>query len=124
MTRVPAYVSLALSALVPLVLAGCGADSIVAVSAGSHSQSVTAAIGQEVDVTLGNVGPAIYTSPPAISSDAVTFLDVNVIPPYTPGGPTQRFRFKATAAGQAVITFSRVLESSVVATVVDTVQVR
>ena len=105
-------------------LVSCGTDSIVDVPANGGNRTITAAAGQEIDVTLGNVGPAIYLSPPAISSDAVTYLGVDVVPPYNPGGPTQRFRLRATHAGQAVVTFRRVLGDSLVSMIEDTVQVR
>ena len=75
-------------------------------------------------VTLGNVGPAEYASPPTVSSNVLSFLDVSVIPPFNPGGPTQQFRFRATSRGQAIITFRRMLDTSVVSKVVDTVNVR
>jgi hypothetical protein len=81
-------------------------------------------MGQEIEVTLGNVGPATYLGPPTISSSAVTYLGVDVVPPYTPGGPTQLFRLRATRTGQAIVTFRRVLGDSLVSVLEDTVQVR
>jgi hypothetical protein len=107
-----------------LTLCACTASGIVDVPADGRSQTIAAAIGQEVDVTLGNVGPAIYVSPPMISSGAVTYLGVEIVPPYTPGGPTQRFRFKATSAGLAILTFQRTLGESLISVVEDTVRVR
>ena len=89
----------------------------------SQSRTVQATVGQELRVTLGNVGPA-YESPPQISSQAISFLGVDVIPPFTPAGPTQQFRFKAVHPGVAAIHFRRVLGDSVVFTVDDTVVVR
>jgi hypothetical protein len=66
----------------------------------------------------------MYESSPVISSSAVTFLSVHVIPPYTPAGPTQRFRFKAVSAGQAMLNFRRTLSGALVSVVVDTIHVR
>jgi hypothetical protein len=34
-------------------------------------------------------------------------LNVSVLPPYTPGGPTQLFTFKAAGVGQATITIPK-----------------
>ena len=80
-------------------------------------------LGDELRVTLGNVGPGEYASP-TVSSNVLSFLGVSVIPPFNPGGPTQQFRFRATSRGQAIITFRRMLDTSVVSKVVDTVNVR
>jgi hypothetical protein len=115
-----------LGPLVPITVAlvvACGADRIVSVSADGQSRTVSVARGQEVRITLGNVGPAIYESPPQISSAAVTFLGVDVIPPFTPAGPTQQFRFHAVSTGQAVIHFRRLFGDSVVAMVDDTIKI-
>jgi hypothetical protein len=45
------------------------------------------------------------------------------VPPYNPGGPTQRFRFMAARTGEAVLTFRRMLGDSLVSVVEDTVWV-
>ena len=65
-----------------------------------------------------------YESPPRISSTALAFLGVEVIPPFTPAGPTQQFRFKAASAGTAVVHFRRLLGDSVVSFVEDSVRIR
>jgi hypothetical protein len=36
----------------------------------------------------------------------VVFVDVSIEGPPNPGGPTQRFRFRAASRGIAVVTFS------------------
>lgn len=107
-----------------LLLAACGADNVVGVRGDSENRTIVANRGEEIDIKLGNVGPATYASPPSVSSDALEYLGVDIVPPYTPGGPTQLFRFRAVASGQAVVTFHRVLQDSVVSTVQDTVRVR
>lgn len=110
----------------PLWLAlvvACAADGIVSVPPNSGSKSVSIAVGQELRITLGNVGPAKYESPPQISSSVLTFLRVDIIPPFTPGGPTQQFSFKAVRRGQAVVHFRRLLGDSLVSFVEDTVRV-
>lgn len=106
-----------------LVLAACSSDAIIGIPVDSRNQVVTAAVGQEIDVTLGNVGPGTYVSPPSISSNVVTFVDMLIVPPSTPDGPTQRFRFRTVAKGQAIIGFQRTLNDSVLAVVEDTVVV-
>jgi hypothetical protein len=105
-----------------LVVAACKSDAVVGVD--SRSQTISARVGQEVAVTLGNVGSAIYESPPMISTNIVTYLGVDVVPPYNPGGPTQRFRFKAISPGQVIISFRRTLAGALVSAVEDTIQVR
>jgi hypothetical protein len=47
-----------------------------------------------------------------------------VVPPFNPGGPTQRFHFRAVGAGQAVVDFRRMLGDSLISVVEDTIQVR
>ncbi len=107
-----------------LLLAACGSDNVVGVRGDDLVSKIVADRGQKIDIKLGNVGPAIYASPPSISSSALGYLGVEIVPPYTPGGPTQLFHFRAVASGEAVVTFQRVLQDSVVATVQDTVLVR
>lgn len=106
-----------------LVLVACNAGRIVNVSDDSRSRTVFAAVGQEIRIPLGNVGPALYESPPQMSSNAISFLGVDVIPPFNPGGPTQQFRFEAVRKGTAVIHFRRLLGDAVVFVVDDTVQI-
>lgn len=116
------YLVRARLALSALVLCACSAD-IVSVSP-DGAQTVAASPGQRINITLSNVGPAIYASPPMISSASVSYVGVEVVPPYNPAGPTQRFRFKAVSAGQAVIRFQRELGDAIVSVVEDTVRVR
>ena len=69
------------------------------------NETIELSIGQELDVTLGTVGPGSYDSLPSISTQAVRFLESAVVPPYVPAGPRQRFRLSANQSGLAVITF-------------------
>src|SRR3954466_2863418 len=115
----PRLVSLALS----LTLLGCS-DGIVSVPPDGGSRAIDALAGQEIDVTLGNVGPGEYQSPPSISSPSVEYLGVDVVPPFNPGGVTQRFRFRAARSGTAVVEFRRDVADAIVATVTDTIRVR
>jgi hypothetical protein len=74
-------------------------------------QSVSANLGDELDVKVWSIGPSSYGDP-VISSAAVQFLSVAVVPPYTPGGPTQLFSFRAAGVGQATITIPSVHDST------------
>jgi hypothetical protein len=69
--------------------------------------SVSAKLGDELDVKLSSIGPSSYGDP-VVSSSSVQYLNVSVVPPYGPGGPTQLFTFKAAAVGQATITIPKV----------------
>jgi hypothetical protein len=102
----------------------CGADRVVSVLPDGVSRTIAVAVGQELRITLGNVGPAQYESPPEISSSVLQFVDVEVIPPFNPGGPTQQFRFRAVSPGQAIVRFRQLLGDSVVSVVEDTVEIR
>src|ERR1043165_8589192 len=82
--------------------AACSGQGIVDVRF-QPSGTTWITLGDELRVTLGNVGPAEYASPPTVSSNVLSFLDVSVIPPFNPGGPTQQFRFRAASRGQAII---------------------
>lgn len=102
-----------------LSLLGCGAGPLEVEFEPSHSFTIS--VGRELDVTLGTVGPGAYASSPTISSSAIQFLDVQEVVPVVPAGPRQRFRFKAVAPGDAVITFHHTEGGS---TVEDTVHVQ
>lgn len=64
--------------------------------------TVSAMRGEELDVKLTNVGSYTFDNP-VLSSGAVRFDGVSIVPPYTPGGPTQLFRFTAAAPGGATL---------------------
>lgn len=106
------------------LVTACGGDTVVSASTDAVSRTFTAAVGQELRIALGNVGPATYESPPQISSSILSYVDVEVVPPFNPGGPTQEFRFKAVSPGRAIVRFRRVLGESVVSSVEDTVEIR
>ena len=99
---------------------GCGSDDLVTAN-GAPDRSLSLAPGQQLELTLQSIGPGGYISPPAISSPAVQFIDVVVVTPAVPAGVTQRFRFRAVAPGQAVVTLQHTGQS---AAVEDTINVR
>lgn len=100
-----------------MFLAGCSDDLVSAT--GAPDRSLSLAVGQTLDLTLQTVGPGEYTSPPLISSNSVRFLEVSLVTPAVPAGPTQRFRFRAEAPGHAVITFHHSGQSPTVEDTVD-----
>jgi hypothetical protein len=89
--------------IVALGLTGCGQAALEANGVPSHTLSITT--GRELEITLQTIGPGEYASPPVVSSTDVRFLDVRVVTPAVPAGPTQRFRFEAVGQGVAVIVF-------------------
>lgn len=103
---------------------GTTGPTTVDVPGDNVSRTVRLAPGSELRVVLGNVGPGTFEAPPMVSSPILRFLGDSVIPPYTPAGPTQQFRFVALGPGIAILHFRRVLENSVIAVVEDTVEVR
>jgi len=63
---------------------------------------VTVLNGTEIDITLQTIGPESYGSP-EITGPAVDFVS-EADSGFTPGGPTQLFRFDAVVSGQTHIT--------------------
>jgi hypothetical protein len=105
-----------------LIASACGGENPVSVSIkGSTSQSLNVPSGTQFTVTLQTIGPGEYGSPPTVSSGAVRFVDVSLVSPYVPAGPTQRFRFDARTRGKAIIVFQHTDNNR---TVEDTIDVR
>jgi hypothetical protein len=69
----------------------------------TESQTLVLRVGQELDLTVGTVGPGEYQAPPSISPPILRFVDASIVPPYVPAGPRQRFRFQAKAPGTALL---------------------
>jgi len=107
--------------LAVLTVVGCRGNPVAVSIVGSTSQSLTVPTGKQFTVTLQTIGPGEYSSPPAVSSAAVRFLDVAQASFAVPAGPTQRFRFEAASRGKAVIVFQHTGNNR---TVEDTVDVR
>lgn len=99
-----------------LVATACSADHLVSVEGGS--QRVSVAVGGLVDISLWDDGVGMYASPPDISAPVVEFVDVSIDVGsngiITPGGPSQRFRFRAVSRGTAIVTFSPLQNAPVV----------
>ena len=108
--------------LCTLLAISCSADRIVAFGQGEVSR-VEVSVGDQIEITLRAAALGAYASPPAISSSAVVFLDVMTPTedPVPPGGPAQRFRFRAVSTGTSMITFTPV---QIGPAAVDTIVVR
>jgi hypothetical protein len=90
------------------MFAACGGDEPTAVVGPDASGgSLTIFLGTTLEVTLGTVGPGSYAEQPDVTGVALEFIDVAIIPPFTPGGVRQRFRFGATSRGTARITIPK-----------------
>jgi len=116
-----ARTALAALAFVGALLGVACADHIVSVDAGTGSHGITVGVGDLVDIRLWGGALGVYVSPPTISGTAVEFMDVSIDGPPNPGGPTQRFRFRAASRGTAVVTFSPQQDARIV---VDTIVVQ
>ncbi len=101
-----------------LGLNGCGPGPFALTN--DSSRTISLDVGQELDLTLGTVGPGVYQTP-TISSDAVAFLGDSLVGPNSPAGPRQLFRFQGVAAGSAIIVLTH---SGAQPTITDTVVVR
>jgi|SRR5215831_17962820 len=92
-----------------LLITGCGSPSGPSsgnewrLGIGDNGRLLSVKPGDQIRVTLGTVGFGEYDEHPSVSSPAVVFVSVSVVPPFNPGGPTQLFEFRAVAAGHAVV---------------------
>ena len=66
-------------------------------------QSIVAALGDTIRLSVGTVGPGSFGLPVG-SGTTLTFIRSFAAPPYTPGGLHQQFVFLAAASGTADIT--------------------
>ena len=105
-------------ASVTFVLAACSANPLAVNS--DASQTLLLRVGQELDLTVGTVGPGSYQTP-TILGISVTFLGESIVGPSTPAGPQQLFRFRGVSAGQAIVVLTH---SGTEPTITDTVVVR
>lgn len=68
----------------------------------NNGQHARATVGQQIEITLGTVGPAQY-GVPLVSSTAVRLESTALNWPPNPGGPTFVYIFEAVAAGEAQV---------------------
>ena len=90
--------------LVSLLTCACYPDPEPAqLTSKDNGRFVGLAFHQEVDLTLQTIGPGQFGEP-VISSQAVSFEGMTFPTAQNPGGPTQLYRFRTVADGNAVIT--------------------
>jgi hypothetical protein len=68
----------------------------------NNGEHVRATMGQQIQITLGTVGPARY-GVPLVSSTAVRLESTALDWPPNPGGPTFIYIFETTAVGEAQV---------------------
>jgi hypothetical protein len=68
----------------------------------NNGQHLAATVGQQIEITLGTIGPKQYGTP-QVSSPAIRLESVALAGPQTPGGPTFVYIFEATAEGEAQV---------------------
>lgn len=94
--------------LVAIALAACAQDPVSVF--GTPSDTLAIRVNQKLEVTLQNVGPGEYQSPPTIVSESdetvLRFLDAAHACPCPPAGVTQLFRFEGRRRGLATVTFT------------------
>jgi len=96
---------------VPLVVgiaAACTQDPVSAF--GPQDDTLRVRVNQELELTLQNVGPGEYLSPPTIVSESdrtvLQFLDA-VMLPSPPAGAKQLFRFEGRQPGVATVSIQQ-----------------
>jgi hypothetical protein len=77
-------------------------QQVLSLNSTNNGQHVRATVGQQIEITLGTVGPAQY-GVPLVSSTAVRLESTALNWPPNPGGPTFVYIFEAAAAGEAQV---------------------
>lgn len=97
-----ALVLLLASAAAPKLYASSpsGKQKVVSLDFANNGQSVKAWLGQQIEISLGTVGPRQYGTP-EISSSAVRLLNTALDWPPNPGGPRFVYVLEAAAEGEA-----------------------
>jgi hypothetical protein len=73
---------------------------VLALNFANNGQHVSARVGQQIEISLGTVGPKQYGTP-EISSPAIRLLNTAQDWPPNPGGPSFVYIFEAVAEGEA-----------------------
>jgi hypothetical protein len=68
----------------------------------NNGQHLAATVGQQIEITLGTVGPKQYGTP-QVSSPAIRLASVALTWPPNPGRPTYVYIFEAAAEGEAQV---------------------
>jgi len=77
-----------------------GREQVLDLNFANNGQHVSARVGQQIEISLGTVGPRQYGTP-QISSSAVRFLNTAQNWPPNPGGPSFVYVLEAAAEGEA-----------------------
>jgi hypothetical protein len=103
-----------ISGLALVSQAGCNAGAqnrsphgstpgVLSLSFANNGQHVSARVGQQIEISLGTVGPRQYGTP-EISSPALQLASTALDWPPNPGGPSFVYIFQAVAEGEARVT--------------------
>ena len=84
------------------VLSSSSRRAVLSLDFGSNGQRLEARVGQQIEISLGTVGPAQYGEP-EISSPAVRLVSTALNMPPNPGGASFTYIFEAVAEGEAQI---------------------
>lgn len=82
-------------------------NNLVSLTNSDNGRTIAVLVGDDIDITLGTIGPGEY-GPPVVSSSSIRFLGEFSPGAPTPGGVRQLFRFEAVAVGPAQITFPHI----------------
>jgi hypothetical protein len=77
-------------------------QSLLSLNFKNNGQHLAATVGQQIEITLGTVGPKQYGNP-QVSSPAIRLESVALDWPPIPSGPTFIYIFKAAAEGEAQV---------------------
>src|SRR5690349_21528560 len=77
-------------------------QQVLSLNRTNNGQHVAATVGQQIEITLGTIGPGHYGTP-QISSPAIRFNSVAFPTRQTPGGPTQIYIFEVAGEGEAEV---------------------
>ena len=77
-------------------------SGVLSLTFANNGQRVSARVGQQIEISLGTVGPRQYGTP-EISSSAVRLVSTALDYPLNPGGPRFVYIFEAVAEGEAQI---------------------
>jgi hypothetical protein len=74
----------------------------LSLSFANNGQRLTAEVGQQIEMTLGIVGPRQYDTP-QVSGPAIRLETIELTGPQNPGGPTYVYIFQAALEGEAQV---------------------
>jgi len=82
----------------------CKLANTANLTAANQGGSATVKVGDEIDITLGSVGPGSYSQDPVLSNDNLTVIEVTIpAGSQNPGVPTLLYRLRAQAPGETQV---------------------